>query len=366
MTKPPEGSVRLVREALGVRRPGRGAIFTLDATAMAEPLPQVPFLVEALGISAGPPTCFAGYGFSRKTLALQDLALSVAIGKSVWGVHAVKKGRSLHLDYEQGDRVTRERYQRLAIGRDINLADVGSALHFAAYPDVYLDNEGGADAYERAVEGFTFVLLDSFRAACPSADENKSDVRKHLDKLARVSERTGAVFVIILHARKPQQQTQKDARESSSSEARYSIRGSGALYDGLSSAFVLVGEKERPTRVHHEKCRNRGTTVEDFGLSTEDVAIGGNPRAGLRVVHLSREQLDEDRRDPDVTLEQNRERILAFFGKRKRPYRGTRETLRGDVKMGKDPFRAALATLVDDKLVVIDGSSFSLTARESA
>jgi hypothetical protein len=58
----------------------------------------------------------AGYGFTGKTIAAQALALAIASGGRVWDMFAARSGRVLHLDYEQGQRLTNERYQRLARG----------------------------------------------------------------------------------------------------------------------------------------------------------------------------------------------------------------------------------------------------------
>src|SRR5687768_17999122 len=38
----------------------------------------------------------------------------IATGTRVFGMHPVRQGRVMHLDYEQGRRLTRTRYQRLA------------------------------------------------------------------------------------------------------------------------------------------------------------------------------------------------------------------------------------------------------------
>ena len=116
-----------------------------------------------------------------------------------------------------------------------------------------------------------------------TADENACGVRVAIDAMSRVAEEHGALLVFVHHARKPKADDPEGAR--------YKIRGSSALFDACGSVFVFSGEKGAPTRVTHEKCRNRGTTIGDFGLRIEDVDIGGMPRHGLEVVHLEPEQL---------------------------------------------------------------------------
>jgi len=86
----------------------------LGLSDLTQELPPIPWLCEPIGLAPGAVALFAGYGYSRKTMALQSLGLSIAAGRPAWGLHSVRKGVVLHLDYEQGRRITQERYQRLA------------------------------------------------------------------------------------------------------------------------------------------------------------------------------------------------------------------------------------------------------------
>lgn len=251
----------------------------LGVDELFAPLPDVPYLVDALAVGPGAPVLVAGFGFGGKTLSMQSLLLSVASGRPLWGVWRVKRGKALHLDWEQGYRVTAQRYQRLARGMGIDPGEVAGQLAVSVHPRVQLDGpEALVEAtYARALEGVAVVLVDSLRAAAPSLDENSSEIRRPLDLLNRVAEKTGTTVIVIHHARKPSQET---------SSPRYSIRGSGGLYDACGSVFVLGAEKGLPTKVSHEKDRNRGRTVEDFGLVFEDTDMG----RGLRVHHLNLQQ----------------------------------------------------------------------------
>lgn len=263
----------------------RRALPVLEGVDLGAPLPELPWLVPTLGIAPGPPVMVAGSGYSRKTLALQSLAVSVAAGKPAWGVYSVRQGAVLHIDYEQGRRVTVERYQRLARAMGVDLARM--PLQVAVSPDMHLDAPGAEATLSRACKGKALVLIDSFRASCPTADENSSEMRQHLDMLGRVSERTAASILVIHHAKKP-------TKEQPGGD-KFSIRGSGALFEACGGVFIFSGEKGNPTTVHHEKERNRGQTVEDFGIDAVDVdePETGQPGWGLRIVHLEGEQLAE-------------------------------------------------------------------------
>lgn len=308
-----------------------------DATEIAKPLPELSYLVPALGIASGAPVLVAGYGFSGKTVSLQSLALSVASGRPAWGVYSVRQGRVLHLDFEQGTRVTHERYQRLALGMGVDLSGLGDRLRLAVNPAIYLDAADAEEVYSRAFEGVDLAIIDSLRAAAPRGDENASDVRRAIDLASRAAERHGTVVVFIHHARKPKAEDPDGAR--------YRIRGSSALFDAGGSVFVFAAEKDQPTRVAHEKCRNRGLTVEDFGLTVEDVEIDGDPRAGLRVVHLEPEQLaSNEAAGPARCYSDSMDRIAGFVRERGE-FRGSKTSLREHLRMGRDRYFAAFGEL---------------------
>ncbi len=257
----------------------------LTAAGLATPLPPVPWVCGPLGLAPGAVSLFAGYGYSRKTMALQSLGLSVATGRPVWGLWSCRHGSFVHLDYEQGRRLTQERYQRLARGMGTEIGELeSSSMRACIMPRQYLDADNIQDRLVKLLDGATFVLVDSLRAAFPHADENSSEIRAHLDVLSRVSERTGAAIAVIHHARKPSQQ--------GAGTATHAIRGSSALFDACQSVYVFEGEKDTPTRVHHQKDRVRGLTLDEFGLTSEDVTgPNGESRWGLLVRHLDGAQM---------------------------------------------------------------------------
>lgn len=345
----------LKAEMLGIRPPSpideRWQL--LDGHQLSEPLPPIPWLCEGLRIAPGPLTLVVGYGYSRKTMALQSLAVSVAAGRPVWGVYGCRQGPALHLDYEQGRRLSQERYQRLARAMGVELRDI--PLRVAPMPRVYLDDDEAPDDLVRLCEGAAFVLVDSLRAAFPRADENSSEVRAYLDMLSRVSERTGATIALIHHARKPQ--------AGATDSATHSIRGSSALFDACQSVFVFEGAKDTPTTVHHQKDRVTGSTVDDFGLDSLDVDIDGERRAGLTVQHLDLAQMSQrveasalaqERAETDRIAEAIATTLARYAG----VFRGSRTQLRETcgLKVRHARFVAVLTDLIHAGSVVQGGS----------
>jgi hypothetical protein len=88
------------------------------------PLPPSKWVAPDLHIGPGRPIMLAGYGSSAKTLTAQALGLAIASGRPAWGRFDTVTGEVRHLDYEQGSIATRRRYQRLAIGHGIELAEL--------------------------------------------------------------------------------------------------------------------------------------------------------------------------------------------------------------------------------------------------
>lgn len=332
-----------VADLVPLERPPLSADWNLlDVTELAKVLPPVPWICEPLGFAPGAISLVAGYGYSRKTMAMQSLGLSVAAGRPVWGLYSARRGPFVHLDYEQGRRLTQERYQRLARGMGFELGDLApGALRVGCMPRLYLDETETFDNLVRLVEGAAVVLVDSLRAAFPHADENSSEVRSYLDVLSRVSERTGAAFVVIHHARKPQQ--------GNDSGATFAIRGSSALFDACQSVYVFIGEKDTPTTVHHQKDRIRGACLDDFGLDGEDVENGNDRRWGLRVVHLEASQMKQT-----DALEKAKSEVLKKVRRSKSGYYSAND-LAAVIDLKRQVVLVAIKSLMRDGVLIQPG-----------
>jgi hypothetical protein len=112
--------------------------------------------------------------------------------------------------------------------------------------------------------------------------------------------------------------------------------------------------------VHHEKERQRGVLLDDFGLAIEDVEVDGVHDAGLRVRHLEPEELDaREMNDPKLT--RNLERLRAHFVANPL-HHGNRAALRELVKMKGDAFSAAFSVMLSKGEIVEEpGPSFRWT-----
>lgn len=267
-------------------------------------LGPVPYVIPALDIAPGAVTLAAGAGFVGKSVTWQDALVSVATDGHVWGHFEVQaRGRVAHLDFEQGRRLTQTRYRRIAAARGTDLELLKENLSFVIHPPDYIDADTAVDIYSRELEGHVMALIDPFRAAAPSVEENSSFARVPLDMLSRVSERTGCTIVVLHHARKPSGTDQGGAKAS--------IRGSGAFFEAAQSVLVFTGEKGEPVKVTHEKAKISGVPADDFALVIEDVLVNADPKGGLRVRYV--EANIADQWADDEATERMAEAMLAFI-----------------------------------------------------
>lgn len=242
----------------------------INGTRIMEQITPVDWTIEHLLIGPGRPTLIAGYGYSGKTVFAQYLATCVSSGSRLFGMHFVKQGEVLHLDYEQGDHATRSRYQRLTRGASADADAIRQNLSAGIFPALYLNSAGFEAALEEACKGKTMCVIDSLAAACPGVDENSTEVRKHIDKLTRVSERTGCAMVLIHHSGK----SSKDK----STDQRQAPRGSSAILDACGTVFIMNSPgKGQPIRITLAKASasSSGSQDRDFTLQYVDTPDGG-------------------------------------------------------------------------------------------
>lgn len=296
---------QVVEDALHLEQELRaGGIEWKHAADIFAALPSTPWVSRDLQLGPGRPTLVAGYGASLKTMAAQALALAVASGSPVWGHFTVAQGAVRHLDYEQGFRATAKRYQRLAMGAHLSEQDVAGNLALAVFPELFLNSDKAVDAYARAVDGAKVVVLDAFRGAIPGADENDSGVRVYLDNLTRVSEKTGATFVVIHHAGKP-----KDGHD----DARTVARGSSAIFDASGCVLLLSAKKKGAPRLVQQvksPADAEAGAIEDFQLAVEDVPTEHAGVTGVRVTYQAVETAAKA--TADAVFEAHAQRVLDF------------------------------------------------------
>jgi hypothetical protein len=322
------------------------AIEILTAADLFMPQTEAAYVVKDLGIAPGAPTMLVGQGYVGKTILAMSLGVSVASGKPIWGRFSPsRRGRVLHLDHEQGRRVTSARLQRLARGLDVTQAELTDRWGCVVLPRFNLTSPNARDFYAQLFEGWDLVILDALKGMTPGVEENSSAMRDYMHVLTEASEATGAVALIIHHAGKTPINGTRPRKEMA--------RGSSGIYDECQSVFVLTGDKGTPIKVSHEKDRERGETVPDFGLTIHDATIDGDPRAGLIVSPVATcmpRDLDAER------AAAVRAKVLAYVETHLDGPFGKNE-IRGAIGVADGAVRAAIRELLDAGALVNDGTT---------
>jgi hypothetical protein len=283
-------SVHKAAERLTVTEQAPVRCMTADDFFAAETSANL--VVPALGICPGPPTGLVGQSYVGKTIVAFAAGLSIALGRDLWGAWRTQQGPWLHLDYEQGRRHTKSRIRRIARGFGLSddelrsLIEAGT-IRIAVYPDLRLTSDNAVDHYRRAFEGVRFVTCDSLRPMLGGVDENSSQVRGLLSVLSAASDTSNAAVALIHHGGKTPLEGERARKETP--------RGSSGIVDEFQSLFVMTKKKgDAVALVSHEKDREIGSPVDDFGLRIDDVTTDdGDPKGGLRVVHVDREQMKQ-------------------------------------------------------------------------
>jgi hypothetical protein len=192
--------------------------------------------------------------------------------------------------------------------------------------------------------------VDSFRASCRITEENGSEARVPLDGLTRISEKTGTLFAVIHHARKPA----AGHRGAAAGGVKMAVRGSGAIFDASGSVLVFAGEKKEPTTVSHEKARISGRTHDDYRLWINDVDIDGDPEGGLRVEYLPMPQKVKADAPAD-RFEEVKRKVFTLVQSRGR-FQGGVNVIVKELGLRKDDVGAAVQVLERDGLIRNEGT----------
>jgi hypothetical protein len=241
----------------------------------------------------------------------QQLALCIASGTNFLN-YKVMQGNVLHIDFEQGERLTNERYQRLANALGIDQNKV--KLWTVCFPDVNIAKPSGIKQIELMVDIVKplHTVIDSLGACCQGIDENSSAIRNPIDALGKIFKDRNSSCQIIHHARKPS--------NGEKSGGKYSLRGSGGIFAAVDSCFIFTGEKNQPTYVTHEKDRTQGTLLEEFGLDTIDVHGETGHRWGVKMNLLNKQQVNDrqeaaDDKLRDQSVHNHKRKIIEYLRK---------------------------------------------------
>ncbi len=296
------------------------------------PEPEASLVIPGWGIAPGPPHLVTGSWYTGKTLLLATLGLSVASGRDLFGLWAVKHGKWLHFDHEMGKRQLKRYVQRLQRGMNIEPETIRGNVSLRVLPQLNLRTDKALDHYTELLTGVTIATLDPLRAAAPGSDENKSEFREHLDMLSIVSDRTGCSIVVLHHGGKPTEGAQR----------RNTGRGTSAIDDAVQTKVVLTSEeKGAPMLVTMEKSRELNQPLEDFYLE-----FANTPDSVALVHRLPDELGPRESAKADALTQQAVARLLEVFATHQGQLAMSREDVRLLAKMRTERFGEAWSSLL--------------------
>jgi len=286
----------------------RAPLVTLWAPDLALTVEPIVFASKDLTIAPGRPSVFAGEGGTRKGWFSMAMLLCAAAETKMLGRFGLRRMRGLYFDYEQTERITRERFQLLAKGQQIDLASLGQGLGYrwkpvpTWAPRTDADGERTRDDLCRHVEGIDIVVVDSVRACSRGVDENSVFASGPLDLATEVSERTGTCFVFLDHAGKP------DPAHARS--RKHTQRGHSSKLDAGQTLLVFSAVKGEPTLVSCDRAQAvaEAEWPEDFqftlaaangGLQLQEIVTPQKLKDAVAL--LKGRILEAVRKDPTLT-----------------------------------------------------------------
>lgn len=345
----------LVKERAAGRPPAPPTFEILYAPKLAEPLPPVEWLCHGYSLPRGCYSVVAGESYAGKSLWVTDLALAIAAGKAAMGLYGAQQGRVLWVDYDgQGERITRTRLQRMARARGYELAGLGDQFGYVWMPDTKLDSKGAQDKFSALLKDVAFVVVDSWRGACPDTDEkDRGQCQRVGDTVMKIIKRTGATMMLIDHTTKPSRDGQKSSRS-----AMHDIHGSTAKTEMAQWVAIFEAHEGKPVKVLHTKERAEARKMAPFWLQYEDIQRDGDMRWGLCVNHLDREQLPNS----DDHVEAAKKKVLALANRVRRPL-SSRNEICERIGGRKATVLVAISELIEERKLIpttADDGPFSI------
>ncbi len=305
------------------------------------PVEDAQLVVPAMGLAPGPPHLVTGSWYTGKTLFLATVGLCVAGGKDAFGVWSTKQGKWTHFDHEMGRRHIKRYMQRLRAGLDLDIEDLRGRMSLRILPQLNLTTPNAIDHYSKLLEGSAIATIDPLRAATPGQDENKSEFRQFLDRLAIVSDRTGCTIMVLHHGGKPVE----------GSERRNTGRGTSAIDDAVQTKFVMTAKtKGAPVHVSHEKTREINQPLDDFYLRIVSDATS------VKLVHMEPSQVADH--DPHVA--EAKQKIAKFFKQHAGIVQASRRDIRNMVGIG-NAFETAFSQMLFARQIERSGGKFDPT-----
>jgi hypothetical protein len=245
---------------------------------------KIKYISARLKLVAGTTNVIYGAPGSGKTTLLMAFGMHFARAKEFLGLDTTG-GNVLHLDWEMPELLSRNSYRRLRFGYELDQKP-GSYTYFPkTILPFRLDDEDAEDILTELIKAndAKLVFIDSLkRSIGASIDENDARIAQLVfDPLARVSDATGATFVVIHHANK----------------VGSTYRGSSAIEGEVSSLYRVDQDKENENYTLSQEKSRAGKNMQKLMFTFIDTGskIDENFCEGLiisRILETPEEGID--------------------------------------------------------------------------
>jgi AAA domain-containing protein/CHC2-type zinc finger protein len=149
---------------------------------------------------------------SGKSFAILDLAIALASGQKWLDFYVEKKVRTALVSREDYAGLTRNRYKKLAAGRNLTQAELDGWLYINAKgikPKIMLDYpEDVANLITDLKRYHTeFLIMDVMRVLHGADENDNTEMQKVIDVLNRIQDATGASLCLVHHDNKREDAT---------------------------------------------------------------------------------------------------------------------------------------------------------------
>lgn len=299
-----EGDRKLLADAelriTELARQSHGSVQLLEADEIFAPITaEEPWLCRELRLLPGRISLIAGDPESGKSVAAHALALAVAAGKPVFGMHRVQKpGPVIWINWDQPDVYTvRKRFIRLARGMNLDWTELRTRIRIAHKPRLYLSEPSHLLELRALMRDHVLMIGDALTGFARGVDENSPDIGDRLRDFGEVSDVTGCTATFIHHSRKMAPGYIKP-NEKLEDEDASTLRGSGSIVGAAGTVFKMRAQSKKDSIFRVSQPRNATTAMkklETFALRFVDVCEKedgtGDRLWGLRVEYIDPEEL---------------------------------------------------------------------------
>jgi Mrp family chromosome partitioning ATPase len=234
-------------------------------------------------LPAGVVTLLGAHGGTGKSTVALMLAVSVALGKPLFGV-GTRRGTVAYFSAEDGADLMRHRLRWLCRGLGVDVADVAERLHIldaVTEGDPALFHEVGAGGRRQGLTTPTYTALQAYVVAhdidvlivdnasdtFDGSEIDRAKVRGFMRALARIAQARGGAVLLLAHVDKSTSRGERNGTEGYS--------GSTAWHNSARSRLYLSRDKDGALLLEHQK-HNLGMLREPLRLLWLE---GGIPQA---------------------------------------------------------------------------------------